>query len=167
MNPYTAPDLIALMRPHDDPDRREPIDLNGLDLVCKDHPHGAALLAVGRVLIARGARICLVERERRMEHGSIMIDYWWLQGDLPEWFICLLRADDLIEACVCTTRPEPYLAFFKQDLGGPDSVITYFDKHFDEPGTTLVWFHMPASDPTAPDLILRFYLAAGNPAVDH
>ena len=83
-----------------------------------------------------------------------------LQREGSEWFTCLLYEEetDLIEAAVSTTNPEPYLAFFKQDVG--DSMVTFFDEPIDD--QTLVRFHMPASDPTAPDLILRFNKIGGS-----
>lgn len=146
----------------DDPeeDDREPISLAGLKEICKGHKYGATLLAVGSGLIARGLRICIIGREDPPVPGSIFIGYGlqgaW-EGSKPEWFTCWLHDGDLIEALVSTTTPDPYLVFFKQDLGGPDSVITYFDEPIEETGGTLVRFHIPASDPTAPDLILRFY----------
>ena len=145
----------------DDDDDREPIDLNGLVLICKSHKYGAALLAVGIGLIARGLDICLLSKERNMTNSSIHIGYWlqgtW-EGATPEWFTCLLHADDLIEASVSTTNPQPYLAFFKQDVS--NSMVTYFDEPVKETGGTMVRFHMLASDKAAPDLILRFYNAA-------
>jgi len=145
----------------DDDDDREPIDLTGLVQACKGHEYGSTLLAVGAGLIARNLNICLISRERNIGWGSIMIGYGlqgtW-EGSVSEWFTCLLRSDDFIEAAVSTTAPSPYLAFCKQDVG--DSEITYFHEPVRSTGGTMVRFHMPASDPTAPDLILRFYTAA-------
>ncbi len=156
--------LMTWMRRDPDPedydeeedDDREPIDLAGLEEICKGHKFGAALLAVGIGLIARGHYIYLVSLEQ--QHGSIMIGYWYQgdrEGSVPEWFPCTLRTDDFIEASVSTTLPEPYLAFFQQDVG--DSEVTYFDEPIRSTGGTVVRFHMLASDQAAPDLILRFY----------
>ena len=54
-------------------DHHEPIDLNGLRHICKGHKYGATLLAVGAGCIARGLDICLIDRERNKQNGSIFI----------------------------------------------------------------------------------------------
>jgi len=80
-------------------DPREPIDLAGLNLICKSHKHGAALLAVGKDLIARGLEIYLLSRERNVGLGSVHVGYWYQgdwEGSVPEWFTCLLRSNDFI-----------------------------------------------------------------------
>ena len=141
----------------DDPDY-EPIDLVELKKACKSHKYGGTLLTVGAGLIANGLNIYLIDRTHDKPYGSIMIGYW-SAGDWDretEWFTCWLHEDGLIEAAVSTTSPKPYLDFFQQDLGGPDSVITYFHEPVEE-GGTLIRFYLPASDPYAPEVILKFY----------
>ena len=138
--------IVAWMRSDPDPldddpeeddeeDDREPIDQAHLEQVCNGHNYGAALLSVGSGLIARGLEICLIGTPT----DSIMIGYWrqgdW-EGSQPEWFTCLLRGGNFIEASVSTTSPEPYLAFFQLDVG--DSLVTWFDEPVVETGGTLV-----------------------------
>lgn len=147
----------------DEANHYEPIDLDGLKLVCKSHKHGAAMLAVGAGCIAGGAEICLIDREHDKRNGSIFIGYWWGPDAVSKWFTCWLRDEDWIEASVSTATPEPYIAFFQQNRhhdwsnDGSDSKVVYFHEPVEETGRTLVRFYMPASDPIAPSLILKFY----------
>ena len=137
----------------------EPIDLAGLKTICLYHKYGSTLLAVGIGCIAGGLEIYLIDAQQ----GSIIIGFWGVQVE-PEWFTCWLQEQkyDTIEASVSTSSPEPYLAFFQQDVG--DSLVTYFDEPIVETGGTLVRFHIHASDPAAPGLILRFYNCTGGSA---